>query len=189
MSALAFAHRPTLYDQLAALPAGLTGEILAGQLHTQPRPSGPHGRAVVKLDRAIGRGYDDGDGGPGGWWILVEPEVHFIRDQEVAVPDLAGWCRAWMPRIPEGHRFEVVPDWICEILSPATASRDREIKLPLYARYGVAHVWLVDPARRTLEVHALDAGTWRLALQASGDDRVQAPPFVELTLELETLWI
>ncbi|MTW20346.1 Uma2 family endonuclease [Allochromatium palmeri] len=189
MSALAFTYRPTLYEQLAALPEGLTGEILAGQLHTQPRPTGPHGRASVRLDRTIGRGYDDGDGGPGGWWILVEPEVHFIRDQEVAVPDLAGWRRERMPRIPEGHRFEVAPDWICEILSPATASKDRKIKLPLYAQYGVAHVWLVDPTKRTLEVYALQDGAWQLQLQASGEDKVQAPPFVELTLELQSLWV
>ena len=189
MSALALAYRPTLYEQLADLPEGLTGEILAGQLHTMPRPTGPHGRAAVRLDRTIGRGYDDGDDGPGGWWILVEPEIHFIRDQEVAVPDLAGWRRERMPRIPEGHRFEVAPDWICEILSPATASKDRQIKLPLYAQYGVAHVWLVDPAKRTLEVYALLDGAWQLRLQAGGTDVVQAPPFVELNLELELLWV
>lgn len=124
------AYRLTLYERLAALPEGLTGEILNGQLHTQPRPSGPHCRTSVRLDRTIGRGYDDGADGPGGWWILIEPEVHFVRDQEVAVPDLAGWRRERMPSIPEGHRFEVVPDWVCEILSPSTASKDREIKLP-----------------------------------------------------------
>lgn len=189
MPALAFADRPTLYDQLAALPEGLTGEILAGQIHTQPRPSGPHGQVEAILAGDLIPPYSRGRGGPGGWWILIEPEVHFVRDREVAVPDLAGWRRERMPRIPEGHRFEVVPDWVCEILSPSTASKDRELKLPLYARYGVAHVWLVDPIRRTLEVHALESGAWRLVLQADGNEQVQAPPFVELTLELAALWV
>lgn len=183
------AQRLTPYEQLTSLPEGLTGEILSGQLHTQPRPTGPHGRATVRLDRTIGRGYDDGDGGPGGWWILVEPEIHFIRDQEVAVPDLAGWRRERMPNIPRGHRFEVVPDWICEILSPSTASKDREIKLPIYAHYGVTHLWLVDPDPQTLEVYALKDGAWRLLLQASDQATVQAPPFTALTLELGSLWI
>ncbi len=126
------AFKPTLYEQLESLPEGLTGEILNGQLHAQPHPAGPHGRASVVLDRAIGRSYDDGEG-PGGWWLFIEPEVHYVRDCEVAVPDLAGWRRTRMPRIPGDHRFEVTPDWICEILSPSTASKDREIKTPTMA--------------------------------------------------------
>jgi len=142
---VSLAYQFSLYEQLQALPGGLTGEILNGQLYTQPRPSGPHGRVSVGLDRRIGRSYDEGDGGPGGWWLLVGPEVHFARDQEVAVPDLAGWRSERMPRISEGHRFEVVRDWVCAILLPSTASKDRELKLPLYAHYGVAHAWLVDP--------------------------------------------
>jgi Uma2 family endonuclease len=186
---VSLAYQVTLYEQLQALPEGLTGEILNGQLHSQPRPSGPHGRVSVGLDRRIGRSYDEGDGGPGGWWILVEPEVHFVRDQEVAVPNLAGWRRERMPRIPEGHRFEVVPDWVCEILSPSTASKDREIKLPLYAHYGVAHAWLVDPQRRTLEVYGLEQGAWHLLLEAAEATSVRAPPFEALDLTLTALWV
>ena len=124
----------------------------------------------------------------------IEPELHFVRDQEVAVPDLAGWRRERMPSIPEGHRFEVVPDWVCQILSPSTASKDREIKLPLYAHYGVAFAWLIDPKRRTLEAHGLEpggpgTGRWRLLAEASGEDCVKVPPFGELALELATLWV
>ena len=183
------AYQLSLYEQLQALPEGLTGEILNGQLYTQPRPSGPHGRVSVGLDRRIGRSYDEGDGGPGGWWILVEPEVHFIHDQEVAVPDLAGWRREHMPRIPDDHRFEVVPDWVCEILSPSTASKDREIKLPIYAHYGVAYAWLLDPKRRTLEAYALEQGAWGLRLEAADETVVRVPPFDALELTLAALWV
>ncbi|MBK5969671.1 MULTISPECIES: Uma2 family endonuclease [Thiorhodovibrio] len=190
----ALAYQLTPYDHLEALPEGLTGEILNGQLHTQPRPSGRHGRASVLLDRALGRSYDDGDAGPGGWWILIEPEVHFIRDTEVAVPDLAGWRRERMPQIPDGHRFEVVPDWVCEILSASTESKDRNIKMPLYAHYGVPHAWLLDPRQRRLEAYALETqgeqpSGWRLLLEAGGTECVQAPPFSELALELDALWV
>ena len=76
-----------------------------------------------------------GEGGPGGWWILIEPEVHFVRDTEVAVLDLAGWWRERLPSIREDQRFLVAPDWVCEILSPGSRSKDREIKMPLYARH------------------------------------------------------
>jgi Uma2 family endonuclease len=181
--------RPTLYEQLQALPEGLTGEILYGQLHTQPRPTGPHGRASVRLDRTIGRFFDDGDGGPGGWWILIEPEIHLVRDTEVAVPDLAGWQRGRMPRIPEDHRFIVVPDWVCEILSASTESKDRRIKMPLYARFGVAYAWLVDPLARTLEAYALADGEWRAIGRFADNDRVCVEPFDAVTINLADLWV
>jgi Uma2 family endonuclease len=181
--------RATLYEQLQALPEGLTGEILDGQLHTQPRPSGPHGRASSTLEDAIFGPYDRGRGGPGGWWIFIEPEIHFVRDLEVAVPDLAGWRRERMTGIPEDHRFEVVPDWVCEILSKSSASKDREIKMPIYAKYGVTYAWLVDPIARTLEAYALKAGAWREIGRCADDDQVTLAPFDAVTLPLADLWV
>lgn len=182
------ARKPTLYEQLEALPEGLTGEILDGQLHTQPRPTGPHALAESNLQIELGGPFGKGPGGPGGWWILVEPEVHFVTDREVAVPDLAGWRGERMPSVPTGHRFQVVPDWVCEVLSPATASKDREVKMPLYAHYGVAYAWLVDPRCRTLEAYALDGGHGRPLAEGSGDEIVAAAPFGELQLALSGLW-
>ena len=178
----------TLYERLESLPEELTGEILNGQIHTQPRPTWRHARATARLDRTIGRRYDDGDDGPGGWWIVIEPEIHFVRDIEVIVPDLAGWRRDHMPEPPEGHRIEVVPDWVCEVLSPSTASKDREIKMPIYAKYGVPFIWLVDPRHRTLEAYRLGDGKWRQIVHAESDQVVSIPPFDALRLELITLW-
>lgn len=183
------ACKQTLYEQLEALPEGLTGEILNGQLHTHPRPAGPHARAETELSIDIGSAYGRGRGGPGGWWIIVEPEIHFILDEEVTVPDLAGWRKERMPQIPEGHRFEVVPDWICEVLSPSTASKDREVKMPIYAHYGVAYAWLVDPKCHTLEAYALADGEWQLLAEASGNDTIAVAPFAALQLDLSNLWI
>lgn len=180
---------PSLYQRLIALPESLTGEILNGELYTQPRPSGAHGIAERGLSIDVGGPFDLGRGGPGGWWILPEPEVHFVRDVQVAVPDLAGWRRERMPAIPEDHRFEVVPDWVCEILSPSTARKDRAIKLPLYARFGVAHVWLVDPLARTLEAYELREGAWLLLATLKDDDPVSLPPFAAVTFPLADLWV
>ncbi len=182
------AYKPSLYEQLGSLPEGLTGEILNGQLHTQPRPTGPHARVESELTHDLVGSYGRGRGGPGGWWILVEPEVHFVTDQEVAVPDLAGWRKGRMPAIPDGHRFETVPDWVCEILSPSTASKDREVKMPIYAQYGVAYAWLVDPMRRTLEAYALEDGEWHLLGEAAGGDIIAMAPFEALRLDLGNLW-
>ncbi len=178
-----------LYAQLEALPENLTGEIINGHLYTQARPANPHALAGSGLGMDIGSAYHRGRGGPGGWWILDEPEIHFIRDTEVLVPDLAGWRRERMPRLPRDHRIEVVPDWVCEILSPSTARQDRVIKMPVYARYGVAYLWLVDPLAHTLEAFALWEGRWTVIGLFQERDAVSVEPFTEIALELDGLWM
>lgn len=188
MTTVQAANPYSVYDQLLALPETLTGEILNGQLHAQPRPAGPHARAESVLQIEIGGPFDRGKGGPGGWWILVEPEVHFVRDTEVCVPDLAGWRRTRMSHIPQDQRFEIVPDWICEILSPSTESKDRQIKTPLYARYGVGFAWLVDPLKKSLEAYALDGAGWRPLGAWQGNETLSVPPFEAVPLALEDLW-
>ena len=182
------AVRRDLYADLEALPEGVTGEIIGGQLHTQPRPAGPHALASSNLGGELHQPYGRGRGGPGGWWIIDEPELHFVRNTEVLVPDLAGWRRQRMPALPEDQRFEVVPDWVCEVLSPATASRDREVKMPVYAAYGVAYAWLVDPRPRTLEAYGLRDGAWELLRRYQGPEVVDAAPFAEAGFRVEELW-
>ncbi len=178
----------SLYDQLMNLPETLTGEILNGQLHTQPRPTGPHALTGSSLGDELVGPFQKGRGGPGGWWIIDEPEIHFVRDIEVAVPDLAGWKRERMPAVPRDHRFEVVPNWVCEILSPSTASKDREIKMPLYARHSVQYAWIVDPFRRSLEAMELKNGTWTLLGSFREEDLVAVAPFDAITIALSDLW-
>ena len=108
----------------------------------------------------MGGPFDHGRGGPGGWRILFEPELHLGND--VAVPDVAGWRRERMPALPERAYWTEAPDWLCEVLSPSTAAIDRAKKLAIYARERVAHVWLVDPVARTLEILRLGAGRWTI---------------------------
>ena len=177
------------YERLLALPENLVGEVIGGELYTQPRPSGRHGVAEGLIGAELLPPFQLGRNGPGGWWIVPEPEIHFIRDTEVVVPDLAGWRRERMPAIPEGHRFEVVPDWVCEILSPGTMKKDRALKLPLYGRYGVAYIWLVDPLARTLEAYELREGAWLLLATLKDDDPVSIAPFAAVTFSLADLWV
>ena len=183
-----FAKYPSLYDQLVALPDALTGEIIDGQLHAHPRPAWAHVLASSRLGSDLEGPYGRGRGGPGGWWILDEPEVHFSLDTEVTVPDLAGWRRERMPVPPEGHKIVTVPDWICEIFSPSTKSTDREEKMPLYARHGVGYAWLVDPKARTLEAYALKHGQWAPLGVFRDDDSVSVAPFDAVAIRLADLW-
>jgi len=184
---LAPAAKIATYEDLLALPENVVGEIVHGSLHTHPRPAPKHARAYSVLGSELVGPYDKGRGGPGGWWILDEPEVHL--SDNVLVPDLAGWRRERMPVLPNGAWIELAPDWVCEILSPATARFDRVDKLPLYAREGVGHCWLIDPELRTLEVFENRDGKWLLLTALENDAEVSQPPFDATSFPLAGLWV
>jgi len=153
-----FAKINDLVTQHEFLPERLTGEIINGQIHTQPRSAWAHALASSSLgDEWVGP-FQKGRGGPGGQWIIDEPEVHFILDTEVTAPDIAGWRKERLQEPPSGHKIQVIPGWICEIISPSSKSTDREIKMPLYAPYQVSYLWLVDPKETLLEAYKLEGG-------------------------------
>lgn len=181
--------RPT-YADIEALPDHVVGEILAGELVVSPRPAPPHANATSVLGYLLGPAFQLGVGGPGGWWIVDEPELSLgvDRDFDPVVPDLAGWRVETMPQHPETAQYPTVPDWVCETVSPGTARRDRVLKLPFYARAGVPHAWLVDPLAETIEVYALDGAGWRVVVVTDGSDRRALPPFEAVALDFAALW-
>ena len=179
--------RPATYDDLLALPEHVIGEIIDGELIVSPRPAPRHAVATSVLSGELGPPYHGGRGGPGGWWILFEPELHLGDD--VLVPDLAGWRRERMPVVPDTAYFTLAPDWICEVLSPGTARLDRRKKLAVYARQAVTHAWLLDPIERTLEVLRLEGRQWVIAAVHAGDEEVRAEPFDATSLPLARLWV
>ena len=122
MSGLA-GRREATYEDLLSLPDDVLGQIVEGELHATPRPAIDHQRASSVLGIRLGDPFDLGGGGPGGWWIVDEPELHL--DWNVLVPDLAGWRRERLPELPREAFFTLAPDWVCEVLSPSTARLDR----------------------------------------------------------------
>jgi Uma2 family endonuclease len=180
------ASRLATYEDLLQVPPNLVAEIVNGRLVTHPRPAPRHLRASSRLGGELDGPFDRGRGGPGGWWILDEPELHL--GPQVLVPDLAGWRRERLPKLPETARYALAPDWVCEVLSPSTASLDRVEKLPAYAAAGVSYTWLIDPILRTLETFALHEGQWLLLGARAGTDPVCLPPFDAIAFELGSLW-
>ncbi len=184
MGELAIA-RATYQDVIDA-PAHLVAEVLGGVLYTQPRPAVPHSEVASVLGMDLGSAFHRGRGGPGGWILLFEPELHLGGD--ILVPDLAGWRRERLPFAPNAPFLEIPPDFACEVLSPSTARIDRELKMPIYSREQVPHVWLVHPTDRTVEVYRLDGDGYRLVVTRGGDQVVRLEPFAAIELELSALW-
>jgi Uma2 family endonuclease len=183
------AKRRATYEDLCRVPDNMVAEILDGELFASPRPAAPHALASSMLGAALIQQFsgDAGRGGvPGGWWILDEPELHL--DEDVLVPDLAGWRRERMPAVPDVAAFELAPDWACEVVSPSTGAIDRGRKMRIYAREGVAHLWLVDPLARTLEVYRLEEERWVVAGRHAGAEPVRAEPFEAVALEARRWW-
>jgi Uma2 family endonuclease len=176
------------YEDLLKVPDHLVAEIIAGELITSPRPGPKHARAATKLTGKISEPFDGGIGGPGGWWILMEPEIHLGSD--ILVPDLAGWKRDIVPTIPTSKNyFEIAPQWVCEVLSPSTAGIDRVKKLPIYAREKVEYVWLIDPVMKSLDVFQRSESRWILLSSFVGNDKVRAMPFDAIEMDLGSLWV
>jgi Uma2 family endonuclease len=176
------------YDDLREVPDHFVAEMFTGDLYASPRPALPHARAASVLGATLIDPFDQGRNGPGGWLILHEPELHFGND--VLVPDVAAWRRTRLPVLPAAAYLTLAPDWVCEVLSASTESIDRGAKLRIYAREGVAHAWLIDPLRQTLEVLALDEhGQWVESGEFEGRANVRAVPFDAVELELGALWI
>jgi Uma2 family endonuclease len=184
------ARRRATYEDLLKVPENLVAEIIDGELYATPRPAFPHARATSVMGSDLGGPFDrppNGPQQPGGWWILFEPELHLGPD--VVVPDLAGWRRKRVARLPSAAFFDVAPDWACEVVSPTTAGMDRVRKMRIYARESVGHLWLVDPLARTLEVYRLQNGQWVVAVTHAGSESVRAEPFDAIELDLTRWWL
>jgi Uma2 family endonuclease len=180
------AHKRATYEDVLAAPENLVAELIYGVLHTHPRPASPHAVAATALGEELGPPFKRGRGGPGGWILLDEPELHL--GEHVLVPDLGGWRRERMPKVANVPYFTLPPDWICEVLSKSTVKVDKSEKLPIYAEHRVTHAWLVDPIVRTLEVLRLESGRWSILATHKDAARVRAEPFDAIELDLGILW-
>jgi Uma2 family endonuclease len=181
------ARRRATYQDVLDAPEHLVAELIYGTLVTSPRPAPRHALASSSVGANLVTPFQFGRGGPGGWWILDEPELHL--GENVLVPDLAGWRRERMPELPSEAYFELAPDWVCEVLSPSTEANDRAEKLEIYGASRVAWAWLINPVLRTLEVFQNSNGNWLLRHTFRDEMTVRAQPFDAVELALADLWL
>jgi len=180
-------RRPATLADLEAVPPEYTGHLLDGKLFTLPRPRFRHARAHTKLLGCLAPLDSDGDSEqPGGWFFLLEPELHLGGN--ALVPDFSAWRRERLELERLDPYPTVAPAWACEVLSPSTEMFDRGLKAEALARFGVSWLWFIDPEARTLENYRNDAGTWRPEGRWQGDAEVKAAPFEVLAWPLASLW-
>ncbi len=181
--------RATYADVLAA-PPHMTAEVLDGELHLMPRPARKHLRSVSGLGAMLYMSFDAGVNGPGGWTILDEPELHLGPEPDILVPDLGGWRSGRLvEKDDEDPPFiTVIPDWVCEILSPGTARVDRLKKMRIYARERIQYVWLSDPRERIVEVYRFGDAAYTLVGAFGGDDALTAEPVEAVTIPTSIMW-
>lgn len=180
--------RRTTYDDLGALPEDVYGELIQGEIVIRPPRRPRYLKPLGVLCSVIGGPFDDDDGcgGPGGWWIFIGIQMRLGSD--VVRPGLAGWWRERLPD-PDQRPIDVVPDWVCEVLSPSSAARDRVYKRRLYAKHGVGFYWLVDPDARTLEALELKEGVWIDAGTFDDTATARVRPFEAVEIDVGRLFL
>lgn len=178
--------RPAGWAEILAAPEGLEAEVIGGELWTHPRPRPEHGLAQFSIAFSLGR-FGIGRGGPGGWWLINEVDV-FFGPHDIVNPDVAGWRRERVPEFPRERPIAIRPDWVCEVLSPSTARRDRLHKASLYLDHGVPWYWLVDTDNRLLEAFEASDGRWLRHGAWSDADVTRVPPFDAVELAVGDLF-
>lgn len=188
------ARRRATYQDVLDAPDDKIAQVVNGVLHLFPRPRFRHQQVTSVLGAVLLTRFQLGRGGPAGWILFDEPELHLGDD--ILVPDIAGWRAERLPEAEaegkdgdDGAAFvTIAPDWICETLSRSTQRFDRRDKMASYAAAGVKHAWLVHPVRHTLEVFRLYRRRWQAVATHHDHERIRAEPFEALEIDLSLLW-
>jgi Uma2 family endonuclease len=172
------------YADYAALPDdGRRYELHDGELSVTPAPAPRHQRIAGNLYAMLRAHIESRRLGA----LLFAPVDCILSDTTVVQPDLVFVEAARTSRISE-RAIEGAPTLAIEVLSPSSETIDRRRKLDLYARHGIPYYWIVDPAARLIEAHALVGDRYGLAARLAEDEPGSFPPFGDLLIDPASVW-
>jgi len=173
----------------ARIPTDVRAQVIDSEVIEMATPSAEHGNAQAGIVTCLRRLFHRRAGGelPGGWWIMTEVEIEFEPDQ-LFIPDVVGWRRSQSASAPSGRPTILRPDWVCEVVSPATANDDLVKKLRVFQRSSVRYYWTVDLSHETLTVLRWMPEGYLVSLTAGRGDRVRAEPFDAVEIRVGVLF-
>ena len=171
------------YEDYCNTPDDERYELLDGDLFMTPAPRVRHQRAIRKLSRQLDLFVEEHTLGE----IFFSPCDVVLSDTDVVQPDLLFISNERAHVITEDN-VQGAPDLVVEILSPATADRDKTVKRALYAKHGVKEYWIVDTDARTVAVLLLDgAGFAEIGVCAEGQT-LASPTLAGFTINPEAIF-
>jgi Uma2 family endonuclease len=179
-------RQPATFADWVARSDGERLELIRGTLVEKAAPTPGHSDAQGGSYARLRESFRDGrGGGPGGWRFYIALDVRL--GGEIFRPDVCGYRRERLPLSPRERPLTLVPDWICEVLSPSHQSNDRVEKRETYFRSGVPHYWLIDPEEGTLEVLRRTDLAYAIVLSARKGQSVRAEPFDAVEIAVDEL--
>ena len=163
-------------------------ELIDGEVVVHASPGMLHSFGASGLGSDLCQAYQRGRGGLGGRWILHEVDLELRPAEQCYRPDLAGWLRERVPSIPRERPLRVVPDFICETLSPSNASWDLGPKRAGYHRARVQWYWVLDPQHKTLTSHEWTEAGYRVVGAITDKSPGALPPFPEVQIDMAQLF-
>jgi Uma2 family endonuclease len=161
------------------LPEGERVELLRGRFVVSPAPTTLHQIVVGILHILLFESARRGSGR-----VVLGPADVVLDDHTIPQPDLL-YVRQQRRGILQA-RVMGPPDLVVEVLSPHNSRRDRVDKMNLYAEYGVAEYWIVDPVERQFDFLVNRGG--KFEVQPQQDNRYASPVCPELVIDLAAFW-
>ena len=160
-------------------------ELFEGELVTVPLPTEYHQRISRNLEFILHGFVKQHNLG----FIYYAPFDVILSDDTVLQPDILFIGKEQADIIAE-EGIRGAPALVIEILSEATAKRDRTYKKTLYARYGVKEYWLVDPETETIEVLVLKESGYEPAGKYARGGKVPFTPSLlkGLSIDLDAVF-
>ena len=158
-------------------------ELLSGALFRPPSPKEIHQYILGQLHLRLGTFIYGRDLGK----VYVAPFDVVLSDTDVAQPDVV-FVSNRRADIITADNIRGAPDLVVEILSPATAERDRTLKLDLYAQHGVQEYWIVDPHAKSITVLVRGQNRFEVAGIYGEDQTLRSPTLSHFSIALRELF-